>query len=189
MTYTKEQDKAIIGVVVLVSIAAIVLLLLGACGAYDQRDCYLAGHGCSDQETKTKTVTGPAGPAGAAGSDGAPGIAGPAGSVGATGIMGPAGQDGQDGASGPTGVPGPTGQPGQDGVNGTDGVSCSVSALPEGAVITCTDGSSVVIYNGQDGGGGDGPSCLLVCEGQRKAIFRCPDTPDVELTQVRCREE
>lgn len=42
------------------------------------------------------------------------------------------------------------GRSGSHGVNGTAGSSCSVSQAVNGAVITCTDGSGAVVYNGED---------------------------------------
>lgn len=51
-------------------------------------------------------------------------------------------------------LPGPAGQPGEpgkDGTDGKDGTSCSVAQAVNGAVISCQDGSSMLILNGQDG--------------------------------------
>lgn len=41
-----------------------------------------------------------------------------------------------------------------DGKNGKNGVSCSVEQAVNGAVISCTDGTSTAITNGQDGSDG-----------------------------------
>jgi hypothetical protein len=55
----------------------------------------------------------------------------------------------------------PLATPGQDGSNGTNGSSCSVSQVETGALISCTDGTEVEVFNGQDGA--DGHSVTIVC--------------------------
>ncbi|MFH0981985.1 MAG: hypothetical protein V2A79_10635 [Planctomycetota bacterium] len=70
------------------------------------------------------------------------------------------------------------GPPGEDGADGEDGTSCTVEEIPEGAVIRCTDGTSVTIYHGQDGEDGedgeDGTSCTAIPEGDCVQI-ECED--------------
>lgn len=42
--------------------------------------------------------------------------------------------------------------------NGADGSSCSVTQIGDGTLITCTDGTSAMVYNGSDGeDGAPGP--------------------------------
>jgi hypothetical protein len=53
------------------------------------------------------------------------------------------GDPGQIGATGPAGAPGPSGP------SGAPGQSCSVVQVPEGAVISCPDGTSAVIEHGR----------------------------------------
>ncbi len=43
------------------------------------------------------------------------------------------------------------GRDGVDGNNGADGSSCSIQALTNGALISCTDGTSSLILNGERG--------------------------------------
>ena len=59
----------------------------------------------------------------------------------------------KNGTDGQNGQPGQPGQNGQNGQNGMDGTSCSVAAGPDAgqSTITCTDGTSVIVSNGQDG--------------------------------------
>ena len=66
------------------------------------------------------------------------------------------GEDGEDGATGPAGEDGEdgaTGSAGEDGEDGEDGTSCTVTRNEEmgAAVITCTDGTSAIIYDGEGG--------------------------------------
>lgn len=128
-------------------------------------------------------VPGPAGPRGSPGTNGRdgatgepgvqgpggqPGLPGPSGSPGSPGPMGPAGDPGHDGSDGspgaegpqgPAGPIGPTGSPGLQGPAGADGSSCSVQQLSNGARISCTDGTEVVILNGEVGATGpQGPA-------------------------------
>lgn len=67
---------------------------------------------------------------------------------------------GDTGAQGPSGNQGPIGVPGVNGSNGEagptgnqgpQGPSCSVSTTMAGALITCPDGTSSLITNGQQG--------------------------------------
>lgn len=46
---------------------------------------------------------------------------------------------------------GHNGAPGTPGLDGTDGLSCTVTQTADGAIITCPDGSTAVIANGQPG--------------------------------------
>lgn len=65
---------------------------------------------------------------------------------------------------GPKGNPGEAGENGMDGQNGESiqgdkGTSCTTVDTEEGAVITCEDGTSSVVSNGNEGAPGDmGPS-------------------------------
>jgi len=84
------------------------------------------------------------GTAGDAGTDGQDGEPGPQGPAGDSGTDGNNGQDGKDGAEGTAGTDGETG------TDGTDGTSCTVHSVPDGAIIECGDGSSVLIRHGKD---------------------------------------
>ena len=57
----------------------------------------------------------------------------------------------KDGTRAPISVPGPAGGDGTNGLDGSDSESCSVTDTEEGAEITCPDGSSVEIFDGEDG--------------------------------------
>jgi hypothetical protein len=57
--------------------------------------------------------------------------------------------DGED--CGLVGPPGPEGPAGPPGAPGQDGSSCSSTALSNGALISCSDGTQVVLVNGADG--------------------------------------
>lgn len=166
------------------------IVLLGGCGAYEKRSCYTQGEECYHPENETETndtTSGPRDTDGANGQDGTQGQPGATGPTGDTGAVGPAGKDGQDGATGAQGIPGSQGEA------GADGSSCSVAQVSGGAIITCTDGTSAIILNGADGR--DAAACMVVCDGQRgnagysKAIFRCPSSPDVELSNLKCEVE
>ncbi len=51
-----------------------------------------------------------------------------------------------------------------NGINGLNGSSCSATQLETGAAIICSDGTSAVITNGQDGTDGrDGRTPQLRC--------------------------
>lgn len=55
-------------------------------------------------------------------------------------------------------------------IHGVDGSSCSVKSFTNGAVISCTNGTSSVIYNGVDGTDGvDGISSVI------EVIPLCPE--------------
>jgi len=57
------------------------------------------------------------------------------------------GRDGEDGVDGQDGE---DGEDGQDGVDGEDGSSCTVTETDSGATISCDDGTTVTINDGQD---------------------------------------
>jgi hypothetical protein len=59
---------------------------------------------------------------------------------------------GKDGEKGDTGK---QGQTGEAGANGEDGTSCSVERVEEGALITCENGSQVLVKDGKDGEDGE----------------------------------
>lgn len=98
-----------------------------------------------------KGDTGNTGPQGRQGDKGVPGTVGPTGS---SGPSGPVGSRGEPGAQGPNGTQGTTGTPGAQGSQGPEGSSCSAQPVVGGALITCTDGTSVVLWNGVDGRNG-----------------------------------
>lgn len=62
------------------------------------------------------------------------------------------GPQGSPGEHGPDGIPGPRGEPGQP---GQDGSSCSASRYDNGITISCTDGTTAVLFNGTDGENGE----------------------------------
>lgn len=110
-------------------------------------------------------------------------------SVGPVGPQGPAGVNGQpctvteesggalitcsdgttafiaNGSSGATGAQGPPGDPGSQGPAGNNGTSCSVSQQSQGALITCTDGTSALILNGTNGQNGTVIQPIQFCAG------------------------
>lgn len=136
------------------SITAIItlILLVGGCGAYERRDCYISGTECIAPENEGEARQGVPGKSGADGQAGKDGTNGERGPAGEGGPMGPSGKDGQDGATGAPGVQGPQGE---TGANGNDGSSCSVTEnMIGGAIISCTDGTSAVVLDGQDGASG-----------------------------------
>jgi hypothetical protein len=138
----------------------------------------------------------------------------PSGKDGTDGEKGEAGKDGQDGQDGKDGIKGETGNPGteglqgekgdkgdpgQDGIagtngsNGTDGTSCTVVDIPEGARIDCTDGTSVIVYNGNNGTNGtdgqngqdgtngiDGLSCTVTSNASG-ALIECEDGTSAQI--------
>jgi hypothetical protein len=88
------------------------------------------------------------------------------------------------------GCSGSNGAPGQA---GTSGSSCSVAAIDGGAVVTCTDGTSVTVPNGTNGINGattaDGGSCTVTkntdagtytldCGGDAGAVTLLPAVAD-----------
>lgn len=81
------------------------------------------------------------------------------------------------------GVKGTNGETGKDGksISGPKGDSCTVSPLPQGALITCQDGTSSIIYNGMIGSIGlDGKSCSVL-DTNDGAIIMCQDGTSVEI--------
>jgi hypothetical protein len=81
---------------------------------------------------------------------------------GAMGAAGPSGEDGEDGSEGRDGADGRDGDPGSDGEDGSDGEtgiagsSCSVAEQADGSkLLSCSDGTSVVVRDGADGTNGD----------------------------------
>lgn len=79
-------------------------------------------------------------------------IKGEKGDTGSTGSQGPRGDQGIPGQSGKDGTDGSNGADGKD---GKDGSSCTATQTSNGAIISCTDGTSVVILNGTDGEDGE----------------------------------
>jgi hypothetical protein len=75
-------------------------------------------------------------------------------------------KDGTDGIDGTNGV---------DGRDGADGTSCSVSGVPEGALITCGDGTAVLVRHGEQG-----QSCG-VQETEVGALISCGDGSQMVL--------
>jgi hypothetical protein len=77
---------------------------------------------------------------------------------------------------------------GEPGAPGTDGSSCSVTTVPEGATVTCTDGTQATVLNGLDGTaaaqgapGLDGSSCS-VAQTTSGATVSCTDGTVAQLT-------
>lgn len=69
----------------------------------------------------------------------------------------------------PPGQVGPAGPSGNNGTNGNDGqdaAPCTVVDTESGAVILCPDGSSVEVFDGEDGE--DGSSVVIVCHQHKK---------------------
>ena len=58
----------------------------------------------------------------------------------------------------------------RDGINGVDGTSCSVNQVPEGAMISCSNGSSTLVSNGTNGVG------CSVAQVSGGAIVTCGNT-------------
>lgn len=123
-------------------------MLLAGCGPLrDATDrsylCMSKGDHCHDTMQGEPGKPGEKGDTGSAGKQGSQGIPGP---------VGPAGSTGTPGAQG---KPGSKGDTGDTGSTGTPGTSCSVSQAVNGAVISCTDGSTVVVLNGTNGTDGE----------------------------------
>lgn len=83
--------------------------------------------------------------------------------VATNGLNGTNGQDGVNGQDGRDGIDG------INGVDGKDGTVCSTRSAPGGAVIECSDGSNVMLFNGTNGtngangvNGANGASCNAV---------------------------
>lgn len=140
--------------------------LLGSCGVLG-RDTSTSwkcmtegGKETCDGDRGPKGEKGDTGPQGRQGDKGVPGTVGPAGSSGPSGPMGShgepgaQGQNGQQGTGGSPGAQGPAGSAGATGPAGNDGSSCSVNPVVGGALITCADGTSVVLWNGTNGADG-----------------------------------
>lgn len=92
----------------------------------------------------------------------------------------------QDPVPGPTGAPGVPGRDGTNGKDGKDGASCTSKRVTNGATITCTDGTTVVILdgvNGQDGADGQDapPTAYSVVE----LINPCGDGPGFDEVLLR----
>lgn len=110
--------------------------------------CMTQGGGqyCDGDNTKgEKGEQGNTGPEGRQGPAGIPGPVGQPGNAGPAGSVGPSGQPGAQGEMGPKG---------EKGDEGDAGTSCSVTYVANGSIISCTDGTSVVILNGVDGADG-----------------------------------
>ena len=101
-------------------------------------------------------VDGKDGQTGAAGRDGVDGTNGTNGRDGTDGTNGRDGVDGQngrDGVDGTNGRDGVDGQNGRDGVDGKDGAAgwAHCERVDGGVRITCSDGSTAMLYDGKDG--------------------------------------
>lgn len=107
---------------------SVVVLLLTQCGEYNRQEpCILRGEHCDRADKRQSESTS---------------------SHGEQGDIGP---EGPQGPAGDRGISGETGDPGEN------GSSCSVTQAVNGALITCTDGSQVLILNGVNGqDGADG---------------------------------
>lgn len=83
----------------------------------------------------------------------------------------------QDPVPGPTGAPGVPGRDGQVGPQGPKGSSCTVSRITNGATITCSDGTTVLILDGENGQDGQPapPTAYTVVE----IVDPCGDAPGV----------
>lgn len=122
-----------------------ILLFLGGCGAYDQRDCYVYGDCPEETTTSVPGPRGPIGSVGPAGIDGKDGeaVVGPRGERGEQGMSG---RDGEDGES----IVGPQGPQGEAGSGeGPSGTSCTVYQVSDGAWIVCEDGATAFIEHGK----------------------------------------
>lgn len=116
-----------------------VVLLLSTCGQLGKDadlsyKCMMQGAHCNEPT--------PSPIRGERGETGSQGTAGTQGRQGDRGVQGPIG------SSGAPGSPGPSGQPGNSGVSGG---SCTVEQLVNGAIISCQDGTQVVVLDGVDG--------------------------------------
>lgn len=163
------------------------VIALYGCGRADI-DCYVWGEECKYPENGKRGPEGKPGSDGVVGPAGATGNRGDAGKDGKDGI-GSAGKDGIDGVNGingTNGVDGTNGVNGVDGINGTNGIdgqdgsSCSVQPDPMGALISCTDGSQVVLLNGENGEDAP-PTPYTVTE----MIDPCLDTPGPDEVLLR----
>lgn len=131
----------------------LIIMLLTACGPLSEEYCKNHKEECRGEKGDTGSpgrngqqgVPGPVGPSGGTGPQGP---VGPSGKPGAQGEGGPEGPAASPGSPGSTGAAGPTGS---QGPKGDKGDSCSVQSISNGAIINCTDGTTVIIYNGEDG--------------------------------------
>jgi hypothetical protein len=104
-------------------------------------------------------------------------VTGPEGRQGDRGLPGRDGYVGAPGPQGDPGIPGTDGAPGRDGAAGSDGSSCTVTQGTGEATISCTDGTSAVVHDGQDGADGqDAPPTDYTVVG---TIDPCGDHPSV----------
>lgn len=133
----------------------LILLTIWGCGPLgentsDSWKCMVRGGGEENQDVcepqrGEKGEQGPPGPQGRQGVQGSPGPVGPSGSAGPVGAVGSRGQTGAQGAGGAEGPAGPT---------GPQGTSCTVQQVVNGAIISCQDGTQVVLLDGQPGADG-----------------------------------
>lgn len=100
---------------------------------------------------------------------------------------GPKGKQGKQGVPGPVGPSAERGPVGETGSQGSPGESCTVAEIPGGAEITCPDGSTTVISDGENGTdgidgekGSAGSSCsvtqqingsTIICEDGTSAVI------------------
>ena len=92
---------------------------------------------------------------------------------------------GKDGLNGADGIDGVNGLNGADGMNGQDGKSCKVRDAPNGAVIECEDGTTVLIKDGQDGQDGqDGVDGKDGQDGQDGVVLTTVKVKANKCTQV-----
>ena len=89
------------------------------------------------------------------------------------------------GEPGPQGSPGPQGPAGPSGPAGQPGSSCTVATNPNGALITCTDGSSSPIANGSHGLPGTPAAPCSVSNLGYSTIISCPDGTQSVVDNVR----
>lgn len=136
----------------------VLIIIISGCGEWNrQYPCVVEGNDCEETEPDRDTSSG---------------------DRGEQGPRGPAGTDGErglPGASGSQGEAGQAGAPGEDGEAGEDGSSCSVTAAVNGAIVSCTDGTSVVILNGTDGE--DGEDAPPTAYSFTEVIDPCGDSP------------
>lgn len=115
----------------------LVLFSVTGCGATAPLDqCVWSGTKC-EHRAPIKGEKGDAGEKGEQGNTGASGLPGD------QGIPGRDGRDGVDGESG------------RDGTDGQDGSSCSATRFSNGVTISCTDGTSSVLFDGANGEDGE----------------------------------
>jgi hypothetical protein len=77
---------------------------------------------------------------------------------------------------------GPQGQRGRQGFPGYNGTSCSVTAVSNGSIISCEDGTSTVVLNGTDGvDGNDGADGTPTAYSVQEIIKPCNETGSSEV--------